>query len=117
MRSSRRTNQRSLLIRQVRKKGKGVRSTISQPDLTYPQVSDVTRILDAVHKGDAEAAEQLLPMVYNELRKVAAHKMAEEKPGHTLRPTVLRTPLRRFHGRSDTENERDVPPVLIAFSG
>jgi RNA polymerase sigma factor (TIGR02999 family) len=52
-------------------------------------VSDVTRILDAVQHGDVRAAEELLPVVYNELRKLAAHKMAHEAPGHTLQPTAL----------------------------
>jgi len=52
-------------------------------------VSDVTRILNAVESGDKQAAEQLLPLVYEELRKLAAHRMAQELPGHTLQPTAL----------------------------
>jgi RNA polymerase sigma factor (TIGR02999 family) len=52
-------------------------------------VSDVTRILDDLQRGKPASAEQLLPIVYNELRKVAAHKMAQEAPGHTLQPTAL----------------------------
>jgi RNA polymerase sigma factor (TIGR02999 family) len=52
-------------------------------------VSDVTRILEAAQKGDHSAAEQLLPLVYDELRKLAAHKMANEMPGQTLQPTAL----------------------------
>src|SRR6185436_14137101 len=52
-------------------------------------VSDVTRILDAAQKGDPKAAEELLPLVYDELRKLAAAKMAQERPGHTLQPTAL----------------------------
>ena len=52
-------------------------------------VSDVTRILEAVQNGDPMAAEQLLPLVYDELRRLAAHKMANEAPGHTLQPTAL----------------------------
>jgi RNA polymerase sigma factor (TIGR02999 family) len=52
-------------------------------------LSDVTRILDAIQQGDPAAAEELLPLVYNELRKLAAHKMANEQPGHTLQPTAL----------------------------
>jgi RNA polymerase sigma factor (TIGR02999 family) len=52
-------------------------------------VSDVTRILDRVQQGDAQAAEDLLPLVYDELRKLAAHKMAQEAPGQTLQPTAL----------------------------
>jgi len=52
-------------------------------------MSHLTRILDRVHQGDAKAAEELLPLVYDELRKLAAHKMAHEAPGHTLQPTAL----------------------------
>ena len=52
-------------------------------------VSDVTRILEAVHQGDPKAAEELLPLVYDELRKLAAAKMAQERPGQTLQPTAL----------------------------
>jgi len=52
-------------------------------------VSDVTRILDRVQQGEAKAAEELLPLVYEELRKLAAHKMAREPAGHTLQPTAL----------------------------
>ena len=53
------------------------------------RVSDVTRILDAVQRGDPTAAEQLLPLVYEELRKLAAARMANEAAGHTLQPTAL----------------------------
>src|SRR5262249_12840705 len=52
-------------------------------------MSDVTRILSAIEAGDAHAAEQLLPLVYDELRKLAAHKLAHEKPGQTLEATAL----------------------------
>jgi len=52
-------------------------------------VSDVTRILDRVQQGDPTAGEELLPLVYEELRKLAAHKMASEAPGQTLQPTAL----------------------------
>ena len=52
-------------------------------------MSEVTRILDRVQQGDAKAAEELLPLVYNELRRLAAHKMALEKAGHTLQATAL----------------------------
>jgi RNA polymerase sigma factor (TIGR02999 family) len=51
--------------------------------------SDVTRILTAIEQGDPSAAEQLLPLVYGELRKLAAHKLAHEKPGQTLDATAL----------------------------
>jgi RNA polymerase sigma factor (TIGR02999 family) len=52
-------------------------------------MTDVTRILSAMEAGDPHAAEQLLPLVYNELRKLAAQKMAQEKPGQTLQATAL----------------------------
>jgi RNA polymerase sigma factor (TIGR02999 family) len=52
-------------------------------------MSDVTRILSAIEHGDAGAAEQLLPLVYEELRKLAAQKMAQEAPGQTLQATAL----------------------------
>src|SRR5262245_22834638 len=52
-------------------------------------MSEVTRILSAIEQGDRQAAEQLLPLVYDELRKLAAHKMAQEKPGQTLEATAL----------------------------
>jgi RNA polymerase sigma factor (TIGR02999 family) len=52
-------------------------------------VSDVTRILDRVEQGDAKAADELLPLVYDALRKLAAHRMANEPPGQTLQPTAL----------------------------
>src|SRR5256714_7751611 len=50
---------------------------------------DVTRILDAAARGDPGAADQLLPLVYAELRKLAAQKLAREKPGQTLDATAL----------------------------
>src|SRR5262252_9676265 len=52
-------------------------------------MSEVTRILSAIEHGDAQAAEQLLPLVYDELRKLAAAKLAQEKPGQTLDATAL----------------------------
>ena len=52
-------------------------------------MSDVTRILDRVQQGDAKAAQELLPLVYEELRRLAAQKMAREAPGQTLQPTAL----------------------------
>ncbi len=50
---------------------------------------EVTRILEAIGQGDPRAAGQLLPLVYDELRKLAAEKMAQEKPGQTLQATAL----------------------------
>jgi RNA polymerase sigma factor (TIGR02999 family) len=52
-------------------------------------MADVTRILDAIGDGDPQAAAQLLPLVYDELRRLAAERMAREKPGQTLQPTAL----------------------------
>ena len=52
-------------------------------------MSDVTRVLDRVQQGDPEAAGELLPLVYEELRKLAAAKMAHEAPGQTLQATAL----------------------------
>ena len=52
-------------------------------------MNEVTRILSAVEQGDPQAAEQLLPLVYNELRKLAAQRLAREKPGQTLQATAL----------------------------
>jgi RNA polymerase sigma factor (TIGR02999 family) len=52
-------------------------------------MSDVTHILSAIEQGDSHAAEQLLPLVYDELRKLAAQKLAQEKPGLTLQATAL----------------------------
>jgi RNA polymerase sigma factor (TIGR02999 family) len=52
-------------------------------------MSEVTRILSAIEQGDPHAAEQLLPLVYEELRKLATQKLAHEKPGHTLQATAL----------------------------
>lgn len=52
-------------------------------------MDDVTRILSAIEQGDPQAAEQLLPLVYEELRKLAALRLADEKPGQTLQATAL----------------------------
>ena len=52
-------------------------------------MNDVTRILAAIEQGDPHAAEKLLPLIYDELRKLAAQKLAQEKPGQTLQATAL----------------------------
>jgi RNA polymerase sigma factor (TIGR02999 family) len=52
-------------------------------------MTDVTRLLSALEQGDPHAASQLLPLVYDELRALAAQKLAQESPGHTLQPTAL----------------------------
>src|SRR5262245_20695759 len=57
------------------------------PDLR--RMNDVTRILTAIEQGETQAAAQLLPLVYDELRRLAAQKLAQEKPGHTLEATAL----------------------------
>src|SRR6266480_5454394 len=57
--------------------------------LRVSTMSDVTRILSAIEQGDPHAAEHLLPLVYDELRKLAAARMAQEKPGQTLQATAL----------------------------
>lgn len=64
-----------------------VQSRIDSVTLTF--ISDVTHILDLVGKGDPKAAEELLPLVYDELRRLAAHRMAGEAPGQTLQATAL----------------------------
>src|SRR3954466_9221365 len=52
-------------------------------------MTDVTQILSAIEQGDSQAADRLLPLVYDELRKLAAARLAAEKPGQTLQPTAL----------------------------
>ena len=52
-------------------------------------MSDITRILAAIEQGDARAADELLPLVYEELRRLAAQKMSQERPGQTLQATAL----------------------------
>ena len=52
-------------------------------------MSDVTGIINAIERGDPRAAEELLPLVYDELRALAAQRMARERAGHTLQPTAL----------------------------
>ena len=52
-------------------------------------MNDVTRILSAIEHGDSGASEELLPLVYDELRKLAAQRLAQERPGQTLQATAL----------------------------
>jgi RNA polymerase sigma factor (TIGR02999 family) len=61
----------------------------SQAEVDPMAMNDVTVILSAIEQGDPKAAEQLLPMVYDDLRKLAAQKLAQEKPGQTLQATAL----------------------------
>lgn len=75
-------------------------------------MTDVTRILSAIEQGDPHAAGQLLPLVYDELRKLAAQKLAHEKPGQTLDATAPpRTP-----GGVSTNHRRPRPVRFLTFS-
>jgi RNA polymerase sigma factor (TIGR02999 family) len=73
---------------------KALREGLQKSELTNYRkssvvMSDVTRLLDAAAAGDRYAAAELLPLVYGELRRLAAARMAAESPGHTLQPTAL----------------------------
>jgi RNA polymerase sigma factor (TIGR02999 family) len=71
-------------------------------------MADVTRILNAIEKGDAKATDELLPLVYEELRLLAAQKLSQETPGHTLQATALvhEAYIRLVDGGSDDWNSR-----------
>lgn len=73
----------------IRARGMSGLSEELPPSVPSCPVSDVTRILESVENGEASAEEALLPLVYDELRKIAAGKMAVESAGHTLQPTAL----------------------------
>src|SRR6516162_9780464 len=75
-------------------------------------MSDVTRILDAIGQGDPAAAEQLLPVVYEELRRLAAQKLLQEKPGQTLDATALvhEAYLRLVSSEGDVASGGPKPP-------
>jgi RNA polymerase sigma factor (sigma-70 family) len=85
-------------------------------------MSDVTRILSAIDAGDPHAASQLLPLVYDELRKLAAAKMAKEKPGQTLDATALvheayiRLVPDERRSRSSSEDRQDEPGGSPGFA-
>jgi hypothetical protein len=64
-------------------------------------MSDVTRILTAIEQGNAKATDELLPLVYNELRRMAAYKMSTEPAGHTLQPTALVHEVAKARGLSE----------------
>lgn len=70
-------------------------------------MNDVTRILSLIQQGDAGATDQLLPLVYEELRQIAGRKLANEKPGQTLQPTALvhEAYLRLFAGEQELRCE------------
>jgi RNA polymerase sigma factor (TIGR02999 family) len=85
----------TFIFRQLRSESKralrGVHS-VCLPDFpcVYSGImADVTRILNAIEEGDPRAAEQLLPLVYDELRRLAAQRLAQEQHGQTLQPTAL----------------------------
>jgi RNA polymerase sigma factor (TIGR02999 family) len=67
----------------------GVNGSCELLRLSVLPMSEVTQILSAIEQGDSHAAEQLLPLVYEELRNLAAQKLAQEKPGQTLQATAL----------------------------
>jgi RNA polymerase sigma factor (TIGR02999 family) len=73
-----------------------------------PAISDVTQIIERVQKGDSQAAEELLPAVYDELRRLAAAKMAQQAPGQTLQATALvhEAWLKLAGGRNDNWRDR-----------
>src|SRR6188768_1707268 len=79
------------------------------PSTRLANVSEVTRILKGVQEGDPKASDELLPLVYDELRRLAAHKMAHEPPGQTLQPTALvhEAWLRLSHQSHSTWKNRD----------
>jgi len=82
--------------------------------VVYPGlVGDVTRILERVQQGDPEAAEELLPLVYEELRKLAEHKMAHQAAGHTLQPTAL---VHEALGNFAAINPRKAELVKLRYS-
>lgn len=67
----------------------GVAATCADESGRPCSMDEVTRVLSAIEQGDSRAAEQLLPLVYEELRRLAAQKLAREQPGQTLQPTAL----------------------------
>jgi len=78
------------------------------------EVSDLTQILERVEQGNPKAADQLLPLVYEELRRLAAQKMANEAAGQTLQPTALvHEAWLRLIG---TDNTRLDTNMLVPFS-
>jgi len=76
--------------------------------------SDVTRILSAIEQGDPHAAEKLLPLVYDELRNLAAHRLAQEKPGQTLAHEAY---IRLVGGGSGDAGDGSEPPRAMESGG
>src|SRR5438093_8953100 len=62
---------------------------MGEPGPEFRTMKEITRILSAIEQGDPSAADQLLPLVYDELRRLAAERLAHEKPGQTLQATAL----------------------------
>src|SRR3981189_2762469 len=83
-----RRGRKSGLPNPLKDRGCGSFQAIHSPRGAAP-MNDVTRILSEIEHGDPHAAEQLLPLVYDELRKLAAQQLADEKPGQTLQATAL----------------------------
>jgi RNA polymerase sigma factor (TIGR02999 family) len=81
---------------------------MTAPNPILLDVSDVTRILRQIESGDPSAADQLLPLVYDELRRLAAHKLAREQPGQTLDATgLVHEAYLRLVGPADANRWRD----------
>ena len=78
-----------IIAQSLTARGPGGHPRIRPGAMTKTEMSDVTQLLDAIEHGDPKAAGQLLPLVYEEFRKLAACKMANEAPGQTLQPTAL----------------------------
>lgn len=76
-------------LQQAAKQARGTSACFVSVRRYHVFMSDMTRILDRMERGDMQAAGELLPLVYDELRKLAASRMAREQPGHTLQPTAL----------------------------
>jgi RNA polymerase sigma factor (TIGR02999 family) len=79
---------RPRLLQWLRDERSSANYTTTEPSI-LAAMNDVTRILSAIDQGDRQAAEQLLPLVYDELRQLAAQRLAQEKPGQTLQATAL----------------------------
>ena len=76
-------------------------------------MSDITRILAAMQQGDPSAAEQLLPLIYDELRQLAAQKLAHEQPGQTLQATAL---VHEAYLRLVGDGKRRTGPIAVISS-
>src|SRR6059036_4008533 len=84
----------------------GFPASRGQPTESF-SMTEVSRILSAIEQGDPQAAEQLLPLVYDELRQLAAQRLAQEKPGQTLQATALVHEAQINTGNRESGRERD----------